>query len=193
MLLYKSVGGSGKSRLIFRTWHFPLPICGPLFPGLPNRHTHWKASIPPNLCVSVKGRLRVEELLWARLTRLLEHWARWLLHGNLASVVCVQSPQSVTQCNCICTVGPKYYQMKIFTLSLQRVFISGLERNIKKTAWIAVENSDTVQWYFLIYSSVTFEVKCCDSESWSLGINASAGHFCLSKHTHWCFHMQGLN
>ena len=45
VLLYKSVGGSGK-RLIFRNWHFPLPICGPSFPGLQeSQHS------PKPLCV----------------------------------------------------------------------------------------------------------------------------------------------
>ena len=48
-------------------WYLGIGISHCLFVVLPFQG-YRKASIPPNLCVSVRGRLRGEELLWARLT-----------------------------------------------------------------------------------------------------------------------------
>lgn len=49
--------------------------------------------------------------------------------------------------------------------STSKSFYQWLERNIEKTECIAVGVSDTAQWHFLIYISVTSEMKYCDFES----------------------------
>lgn len=62
------------------------------------------------------------------------------------------APRVEHKCNCICTVGSKCYQMIIFTLALQRVFISGWREISRKQSGLLWRFLIGLgQWRFLIY------------------------------------------
>lgn len=67
-----------------------------------------------------------------------KQWASGSSIATLRALYCerVCSSQNIIQCNFVCPVGFRCYQMVIFTLPLQRVFISGCD---KEVSWIRAE------------------------------------------------------
>lgn len=112
--------------------------------GYKTRNTYWKAGLPPNIA-SPRGRRRGGELLGGGPPPgPLQHQARWVLHGNPAGLgVCARSPQSGAQMQLYLHCWVQVLSNDNIYSCTSKSFYQWLERNIKKTEWIAVEISDS--------------------------------------------------